>query len=99
MENKLGIVKLSRRTGFKNGEQYINFLKELWKVVTPVHSIYYDRHHGTDYDLMLCYSEKFREIEVGEIYPEYLITVKRDKDNVIKLIETKELKDGEIKNN
>ena len=91
LKNKFGIVEFSR---FRFDEKDIELRKQLFKFMTPIRSIYYDRSFGSDKDLMVCYCDKFREIEEGVMYPTYTITIKLNEESKeYELLKVEEMKD------
>ena len=75
-EKKLGIIEIS----FKLMED-IEVIRDIWKCVTPIHSIYDNSIHQQPIHKFLCYCDKFEEVERGVQYPTYTITLKRDENN------------------
>lgn len=93
IKHKIGFIKINPRM-FQT-ESGLATLNALYKVVTPLRSISYDRCLDS-YERMLCYCEQFREIDVSERAPEYIVTFTRNESGVIILTELKERNFNEI---
>jgi len=70
--NRFGIIKFPSY-GFD--KKTIELRKEIYKHITPIRSHIDESRFGAPVDKMICYYEGFREVEDGEITPEYMITV------------------------
>lgn len=78
----LGFIKLPR-LGLNLSD--IEFRKELFSLVTPICAYTSNNYFGFDYDFFLCYHPAFREVEEveeGDKYPEYELTIKRDESGL-----------------
>ena len=75
-QDRFGIVEISHYL-----QRDIDLLRDIWKCVTPIHSIYDNTIHQQPIHKFLCYCDKFEEVERGVQYPTYTITLKRDENN------------------
>lgn len=76
-ERKLGVIAFSNFELNENVGMFlpqIEMRRALYQKAVPIRSIHYDKAHGY-FEKMLCYCPDFREVEMGEIYPEYSVTV------------------------
>lgn len=91
IKNKIGFIKIAPILFRTEGG--VAILNALYKVVTPLRSISYDRCIDAC-ERMMCYCEQFREIEISERAPEYIATFTRSEDGTITLTD---LKENEVK--
>lgn len=86
---KKGKIRLDRttmRSGVTNG-----FLKKLYSVFYPVHIEDHLEVSLWDETILFGYSEKFRELEEGEVIPEYALTLFKNKNGTFKITSIEEI--------
>lgn len=86
--NRFGIIKFSHMW---LREVDVRDRRAIYQKITPIRSHYAEVGYDMRQDVLVCYSELFRELGEGERFPEYEVILNRDEEGNVTIESVKEI--------